>query len=260
MTPSYTHSLSLLAALLLLAVAPPVTAQIDYDTNDNGLIDVDTAARLNAIRWDLNGDGALDAGTSSSDTMAYRTAFPNAMSRMGCPPSGCTGYELTGDLTLTERWATPIGADRNAGNPSAAYTATFDGQGHTITNLEIVSTSFSNFGLFANLGTSAVVRNLGLVNASITPSTPPPTTTASWPGSSPLGPASARSMPPAARSKPTLTTPTSAGGGVVAGRPAGRLLHRHGSPSTTTAPAWTSAGWSVTSMAAASPPPTPQAR
>ena len=62
MTPFYARSLSLLAALLSLAVAAPLEAQtVDYDDNDNRLIEVSSLAQLHAIRWDLNGDGSLDA-------------------------------------------------------------------------------------------------------------------------------------------------------------------------------------------------------
>ena len=63
MTPSYARYLSLLAALLLLAVAPPVTAQINYDTNDNRLID-----KLNAMRYDSNGNGLQDGGGGGPPT------------------------------------------------------------------------------------------------------------------------------------------------------------------------------------------------
>ena len=74
--------------------APPV---VDYDSDNDGLIDVDSLAKLNAIRWDLDGDGAsTDAG--------YALAFPTPATGMGCPDTdsdaatpNCLGYELTAD-------------------------------------------------------------------------------------------------------------------------------------------------------------------
>ena len=67
----------------------------DYDTDDDGLIDVSTLAQLDALRYDLNGDGLVDGGT----WMAYYDAFPMGALGMGCPPPyGCDGYELTADL------------------------------------------------------------------------------------------------------------------------------------------------------------------
>ena len=65
----------------------------DYDADNDGLIEIDSLARLNAVRWDLDGDGTPAAGNETG----YAAAFPDAPFLMGCP-SGCTGYELTGDL------------------------------------------------------------------------------------------------------------------------------------------------------------------
>ena len=82
--------LPLLAVAVLVAVgawvglSAPVQAQetVDYDADDDGLIEVSSLAQLNAIRWDLDGDG------STTDT-GYAAAFPNAVTGMGCPSAGC---------------------------------------------------------------------------------------------------------------------------------------------------------------------------
>ena len=63
----------------------------DYDTDQDGLIEVSSLAQLAAISADLNGDGV-------SPAPAYAAAFPDAMAGMGCPDAGCTGYELVADL------------------------------------------------------------------------------------------------------------------------------------------------------------------
>ena len=77
-----------------IAVTAPAT---DYDADGDGLIDVGSLAQLNAIRWDLDGDGA-------STNPGYAAAFPRPVAGMGCPASGCLGYELTTDLDVdTER-------------------------------------------------------------------------------------------------------------------------------------------------------------
>ena len=113
------------AGLVALLVIPGVAAQTptDYDTDNDGLIKVTNLAQLNAIRWDLNGDGVADNPTdltdpddANSDTQgdAYAAAFPNAAAGMGCPTTpydhdgdssssqvtGCIGYELTGNLNF----------------------------------------------------------------------------------------------------------------------------------------------------------------
>ena len=146
-------------ALALLGGAGDASAQgpTDYDTNNNGLIDVTTLAQLNAIRHDLNGNG--DATHAD-----YVAAFPNrvtsAAGRMGCPGGTCTGYELRADLdfdtgTADDRtddtyynggagWA-PIGTG------SASFSGTFQGNGHTIANLLINSTGRDEVGLFGGV-------------------------------------------------------------------------------------------------------------
>ncbi len=148
-------------------------APVDYDTDDDGLIEVDSLAKLNAIRYDLNGDG----GVTPADKASYDTAFPNAQGSMGCLNSACAGYELTDDLNFDQNndnaitsadaawwnsgagWA-PIG---DWANP---FNATFDGRGHTISNLYI-RIGGGDVGLFGSTDTSSVIRNLGMVNPSI---------------------------------------------------------------------------------------------
>ena len=49
--------------------------------------------QLNAIRWDLDGDGS-----PASNATGYNASFPNAVAGMGCPSADCTGYELTANL------------------------------------------------------------------------------------------------------------------------------------------------------------------
>ena len=60
------------AALLLFSPANPAGAQSvtnDYDTDNDGLIEVDSLAKLNAIRFDPDGNGA-------SSNAGYATASP----------------------------------------------------------------------------------------------------------------------------------------------------------------------------------------
>ena len=161
---------------MLLLAASPAGAQtnVDYDTNDNRLIEIDSLAKLNAIRYDLNGDGTVD---SAGDQTSYDAGFANALSAQ-CP-SGCLGYELTanlnfdsdgdGDVDINDHsgaywdsgagW-TPIGTF------SAPYAATFHGNGHTISNL-FISRSTGYTGLFGNMD-NVRLSNLGLVNANVT--------------------------------------------------------------------------------------------
>ena len=135
----------------------------DHDQNDNDLIDIHSLAQLNALRWDLDGDGAA----SSGNTANYRAAFSNAQSGMGCP-NGCKGYELRNDLDFDTDGDGDVDADDPGSYPNWApiggtYTATFDGNGHIISNLRVSASDEA--GLFHSL--TGTIRGLGLRNANV---------------------------------------------------------------------------------------------
>ena len=133
-------------ALILAAMAGLniVSAQspVDYDADNDGLIEIEWLEQLNAVRWDLDGDGVVDDG---SNAKAYSEAFPDAAEKMGCA-EGCHGYELTRDLdfknagsyasgAVNDKWTSgdgwlPIGV-------SDEYRSTFEGNEHTIASLYI---------------------------------------------------------------------------------------------------------------------------
>ena len=176
----------------------PTTGDVDYDADNDGLIDVDSLAKLNAIRYDLDGDGVVD---NASDATSYAAAFGSPEDNMGCGESAvtissqntgnptCKGYELTANLDFDtnnsggpnsgdtywnggQGWL-PIGA--TAGSLTAsAYTGEFDGGTYTISNLHVNrsgSTTVAHGGLFAELGSAAVVENLSLEGVSVTVAT-----------------------------------------------------------------------------------------
>ena len=164
------------ATLTATPTVPPANA--DYDVDNNGLIEIRTLAQLNAVRYDLNGDG-LQGSVSASDWATYTTAFLNAVSGMGCPQPACTGYELMMDLNFdTDRdgdvdssdtypnW-TPIGTAANK------FNATFkgkviDGAMSKISNLTISgSSSTTEIGLFGATGSNARIENVGLVDVNV---------------------------------------------------------------------------------------------
>ena len=128
----------------------------DYDLDDDNLIEIATPTRLNAIRWDINGNG-----TPESNQSDYDAAFPNSLSAMGCP-STCDGYELTADLDATGQ---DFNGSSSSGNwdpiASEGFTGIFEGNGHRITGIDI--NIFQGLvGLFAKLGSGGQIRNVGL--------------------------------------------------------------------------------------------------
>ena len=183
-----------------------VIHSIDFDTDNDGLIEVSNLAQLNAIRHDMNGDGMVDdgsdPGTTGTDAALYAAAFPDPLTAtatvtaMGCPTGdhdsdtntpdapGCTGYELIADLDFDENddgsitsadaayWDSgagwlPIGDHGNDASRDT-YTGTFDGNGHTIANLYVDRGSYDLAGLFDGIGSGGVVRDLGLPGADVT--------------------------------------------------------------------------------------------
>ena len=138
------------------------------DRDGDGLIEVDDLTQLDAMRWDLDGDGI-------SDNADYAAAFSEADTGTLCSTASCVGYELTANLDFDTNgngeadegdaywnggggWA-PIGESHEP------FDSAFEGGGHTISNLYIRRSP--NVGLFGVLGTGSTVSGIGLVDTSV---------------------------------------------------------------------------------------------
>ena len=100
---------------------------------------------------------------------------------MGCPATGCVGYELTrsldfdtnGDGSVTTSgdtyWDTGKGW-RSIGSSATPYAGNFKGNGHTINNLFINRTGGLDLyiGLFGYTGAGTRIETLGITNANVT--------------------------------------------------------------------------------------------
>ena len=224
-----------LPTLAQQAPTPCVTGTAgDYDLDNDGLIDICNLQQLDAIRHDLNGDGAPDLYPQRVGTCAVRQprvsescatghkslltydvhygdytdaerttlhgqAFPGAVAGMGCPSSGCKGYELKANLDFDtngngvadsgdaywnegQGWRPIVGITLPPTNLSYFYwggppndalwqmafkrvkmfDAVFEGNGRTIDNLYINRRAFMA-GLFGFAGPAAQIRNIGLL-------------------------------------------------------------------------------------------------
>ena len=149
-----------------------------------------THQQLNAIRYDLNGNGAQDS-VSASDWANYTTAFPTPATGMGCKLTDhdgnsqtaeqptCVGYELMNDIDLDTDGDGNIGADSGdayhnngagwqpIGTVQGVFRTNFKGNGNTINNLFINRSSVSQVGLFGQIGSSRI-ETLGVINANVT--------------------------------------------------------------------------------------------
>ena len=149
-------------------IAPDSRTGLDYDGDDDGLIDVSTLLQLNAIRYDLDGDGVVAAGSA----VAYGNAFPGrdtaTSTFMGCQSGTCAGYELAADLDFDTDGSGGVTATDEYPNwaPIGPYASVFDGNGRTITRLTITGAT-SSAGLFSVLSGGGVIRDVGMLNASV---------------------------------------------------------------------------------------------
>ena len=174
--------------------ATPVP-RVDYDTDDDALIEVNSLLQLDAIRFDLDGNGVADAPKGSkgpdkgpNDTeqspngRRYRAAFPDAADNMGCPSSGCAGYELTANLTFDTDGDNDVDINDGEiywnngagwtpiGSAEAYFNADFDGNFHTISRLFANNSNTNAIGLFGV--SSGEIQKLYLTNVNIAGSAP----------------------------------------------------------------------------------------
>ena len=98
---------------------------------------------------------------------------------MGCPASGCDGYELMRNLDFDDPGSYGSGlVDRSwskaedgegwlpVGSHFKRYTSNFNGNDHTVSNLFIYRDA-EYVGLFGGLDTSGSIRNVGLIDADV---------------------------------------------------------------------------------------------
>ena len=171
-------ALLLTFSLLILAstvgVASSQAGNGKYDPDGDGLIEVSNLEQLDAIRYDLDGDGSSD---NSGDATKYGDAFPTSGTEAVCE-SGCKGYELTRSLdfdnadsyasgAVNTTWTTGNGWDPIGDTIRDLFEATFDGNGNTISNLHINRIDTHNVGLFSLNDLYGIIRNIGLVDVDV---------------------------------------------------------------------------------------------
>ena len=151
----------------------------------DGLIDITTFAQLNAMRYDLDGDGR----PSASGQAAWEAAFSASVlsdddEGIRDASSGFIGYEMMNDLDFAgTQWEDPTGGtfsgtrvtggwapigDNSTDDNASRFTAMFEGNNHTLANLYINRGSTDYVGLFGYIGSGSEVCNLGLEGGSVT--------------------------------------------------------------------------------------------
>ena len=152
------------------------TTTVDYDTDDDGLIEIRNLAQLDAVRYDNEGRGS---GLVTAHREAFTDGGGGALACGGL--LGCVGYELLANLDFDTDGDGTVDSDDDYWNDGAGwmpiktptigsitpYAAIFEGNGHTITNL-FIDSSENDIGLFGETTSSAVIRNLELVAVQVT--------------------------------------------------------------------------------------------
>ena len=128
----------------------------DVDKDDDGLIEIDTLEKLNAMRYQPDGSG-------------YRKSEDSPKITAGCSEDGCNGYELTRDLDFDDDASyssTPnkVTWTTGAGWQPIRYKAIFEGNNHTISNLMINRLDTNYVGLFGYTARGTKIANIGLLN------------------------------------------------------------------------------------------------
>ena len=152
-------------------------AAIDYDLDGDNYIEVSTHAQLNAVRYDLNGDGNPSDGPAE-----WRVAFPSAAADVGCAAT-CTGYELTGNIDIDTNgdglhssadayWNSGNGWESiGTDNPRANnFQGDFKGNGYEVQNLFINRSTGTYQGLFGGISATSRIESLGVTDASVSAS------------------------------------------------------------------------------------------
>ena len=175
------RSVPVILFVLLLFVMPPQFAEAqtgslcsdaDIDLNDNGLIDICDLEGLNAIRYQLDGTG-------------YRASSETSRTTVGCPPSGCDGYELRNDLDFEDERSYRNPGDNKAdwtvsdyndsldhgwlpiGTSAEPFNSEFEGNGYKISNLTINRPSEDYASLFGVTTRDSNIGNISLFNATV---------------------------------------------------------------------------------------------
>ena len=155
---------------------PALDDGANLDADADGLIDVSNLEELNAVRYDLDGDGVPDG----SGAAIYASAFPSYIVN---PCEECNGYELTRSLDFQDPDSyfsgipNPLWLSGSGWLPIGIvegenwFNAIFEGNEYTIRNLYINRTTtledLDAAGLFGYAGPSSVIRNLGLIDVDV---------------------------------------------------------------------------------------------
>ena len=153
------------------SAAQSFAVMVVHDADADGLITVHTLAQLDAVRHDLDGDGAPAAAGAAAYAAAFGVTTAGTVSVSCGASAGCAGYELGSDLDFdTNGSGGPDAGDAYwhggagwlpIGTAAAPFESRFEGNGRRIRGLFV--RRGDGAGLFGATGPSSVIRHLGVV-------------------------------------------------------------------------------------------------
>lgn len=168
--------------VLLAADTVTITGPLSWSSNSKLILNHSTSSTLN-INADITASGTSAGIEMKSSTYALDTKSGANITLSGASASlsiGGNAFTLIDDVadfasvqaSGQYALAKPITfTNSSSSSPMyVTYAGVFDGLGNTVNNMTIVATTTGNYGLFWSLG-GATVRNLGIINASISSST-----------------------------------------------------------------------------------------
>ena len=134
------------------------------DDDSDGLIDIYYLEDLDTMRYQLDGSGYKMSGHATANTH-------------GCPGQVCSGYELRRDLDFDAAadysstsnqvaWTTGAGW-QPIGSNIDHFNSVFEGNGHTIANLQISRASHDYIGLYVRVGANSKIINVQLLDVDV---------------------------------------------------------------------------------------------
>ena len=153
------------------SAAQSFTVTVSQDADGDGLIGVHTLAQLDAVRYDLDGDGAPAATGAAAYAAAFGVTAAGTVSVSCGASAGCAGYELgSGPDFDTNGSGGPDAGDAYwhggagwlpIGTASSPFASRFEGNGRRIRGLFV--RRGDGAGLFGATGPSSVIRHVGVV-------------------------------------------------------------------------------------------------
>ncbi len=122
-------------------------------------------------------DGIADTSwhDSATETAAYEISTAKQLAGLAKLVNEGTSFAgktvtLTADIDLGNASWTPIGVGSKGTSltaPTSPFRGTFDGAGHTVSNLKVDCSSTGYVGLFGQVGAGATLKNLSIRNADV---------------------------------------------------------------------------------------------